>query len=520
MSITDVPPEYAVLTFGCAECGGGGEHEDSESEGVDEAGPEVLETGLLPVPGRLLKAYKKKFAGGDTPMDLNEFYEKCWNILESKNRPLWDKKYGRDTARAVLAMVAYVDVCIQKVVKNTRLSLSTKAAFDKDSNKKNLVRDISGNIKLNENGFYFGLTTYLQQQASYLCWANKNKEKAEKGKKAILNANLTAAVAVAELSISLMTRENDLDGFYFFVHEELRQGVSTFEIYENEAKNKQNPDQDWMGNLSEEEKENASSLAYAKMNEEIMFSKEDADKITTLIIQDNNITPMKMLMKRGLSSETMLQPERSLNAGVMLWNVFVFYAEHAKQNAPKPARDWKSWFPSRGRGASKASDTIKPEPDDTVQGLTTQIKDLEEALKERNEKHEADVDSLQTIQQENLELVNENEKLKLNIESLKKELEEKVREFKLCMKSNENWARRDKTQAEQHSISVKQLSEQLKLKQEKIDAQKDLIAKCMQAIEKIPIEIFKQYTEQKDNTHHAKQPRVLPTRPSIYDSVP
>ena len=74
MSITDVPPEYAVLTFGCAECGGGGEHEDSESEGVNEAGPEVLETGLLPVPGRLLEGYRKVVGGSDI-QTLKQLYK-------------------------------------------------------------------------------------------------------------------------------------------------------------------------------------------------------------------------------------------------------------------------------------------------------------------------------------------------------------------------------------------------------------------------------------------------------------
>lgn len=403
MSITDVPPEYAVLTFGCAECGGKGKHTDSESEGEEEAGPEVLQTGLLPVPGRVLERYKKVVGGLDLQRTLEEFYQDCWQILKDNNTTLWTKAYGKDTAKAVLAMVAYVDVCIQKVVKNTRLSLSTKAAFDKDSNKKNLVRDVSGNIKLNQDGFYFGLTNYLHQQASYLCWANKNKEKAERGKQAIINSNLATAVATAELSISRMTRENDLHGFYFAVREKLKEGVSKFKNYKNQATRQQNPVQDWMGNLTNEEKKNASSFAYEKMHDDIVFSKNDVKMITTLIIPDYSISPMNMLMRRGISSDDMLQPEESLKAGVMLWNVFVFYAEHTKQNAPKPARDWKSWFPSRGRGASKASDTIKPEPDDTVQGLTTQINYLEEALKERNKKHEADVDLLQTMEREHLE---------------------------------------------------------------------------------------------------------------------
>ena len=428
MSITDVPPEYAVLTFGCAECGGKGKHEDSESKGGEQAGPEVLETGLLPVPGRVLERYKKAVGGGDGSMNLEEFYQECWKILRHKNPRLWTMKYDRTTAKAVLAMIAYVDVCMQKVLEKKRLSLSTKAAFDRDSNKKNLVRDVSGNIKLNENGFYFGLATYLQQQASYLCWANANKEKAEKGKGAILKSNLQTAVATAELSISRMTREKDLHGFYDAVHQELRQGVRVFEGYENRAKNDMNPDQDWMGNLTEEEKKNASSLAYDKMNAEIMFSKEDARKITTLIANDYNITPMNMLMRRDLSSEAMLQPKRSLEAGVMLWNVFVFYAE---KNAPKPARDWKSWLPSRGKGASGGgtneggtNDTTNQETDDTVQGLTTQIRNLEEALKERNERHKADVDSLQTIEREHLEreekLSEENRELVKAYRDLKK----------------------------------------------------------------------------------------------------
>lgn len=498
MSITDVPPEYAVLTFGCAECGGKGKHEDSESEGGEEAGPEVLKTGLLPVPGRVLEGYKKAVGGGDGSMNLDKFYARCWNILRLKNSTLWTKKYEPDTAKAVLAMVAYVDVCIQKVVKNTRLSLSTKAAFDKDSNKKNLVRDVSGNIKLNQDGFYFGLTTYLQQQASYLCWANANKEKAEKGKGAMLKSNLQTAVARAELSISRMTREKDLDGFYFFVHEELRQGVSTFEIYENEATNDMNPDQEWMSNLMEEEKKNTSSFAYENMNTEIKFSKEDAEKITMLKSRDYNITPMNMLMRRNLSPETMLQPKGSVKAGVMLWNVFVFYAE---KNAPKPARDWKWWPLSRGKGASGGGTN-------TVTGEDAEITDPPAAAGHGTSDLTGDLKKeLEAVKERESVLSQENEKLKLEITSLKKDLETEVQELKHCMESNAKWVHRYKIQADQYSTRENQMKEQLELKKKTIDDQERTIRQCTDFTDQPTLNNYRTVSDTR------KRPSVLHTRP-------
>ena len=143
----------------------------------------------------------------------------------------------------------------------------------------------------------------------------------------------------------------------------------------------------------------------------------------------------------------------------MLWNVFVFYAEHAKQNAPKPARDWKSWFPSRGRGASgggtnKVTEEAEDDTDppaaaghgtsDTIGDLKKELEAVKEALRERNEAYNETMKQVQEIEKQRLE----------RDDNLKEELAAVKQELKECLKVNEEWSLHSESQAQQYSSEI------------------------------------------------------------------
>tara|TARA_B110001450_G_scaffold31933_1_gene27800 strand:+ start:406 stop:1842 length:1437 start_codon:yes stop_codon:yes gene_type:complete len=352
MSITDVPPEYAVLTFGCAECGGEGEHEDSESEGVNEAGPEVLETGLLPVPGRLLEGYRKVVGGHDDNLTLTQFYEECWQTLKKKYTQLFRKPYGEDYAKEILAMLAYVDVCIQNVLEKKRLSLSTKAAFNKDSFKSQ-VRDADFCIGLSEDKFNKGLAIYLRKNAQFACWCFEHGRARQREKQLLkrqLKVDLSHVVETAEKSIAQMTKESDLHNFYYAVDVELRDGVRKFEDYKAEANNQLvSSPLSWMRDLSEKAKKDTITHAFTEMSKDIKFSNKGLTTVFTGLWSMPSITPLAMLSLKKLTQEDMTS-EKSWNAGVALWNVFMFYAE---KNARKAAKGRNRWPLSRGERASE-----------------------------------------------------------------------------------------------------------------------------------------------------------------------
>jgi hypothetical protein len=365
MSLVHVPPEYAVRTVGCAECGG-----ESDSDSYDADSYEVpsqsgveweglqIGAGLRPVPARLLKGYQHFSNKKDRHevATLNKVYATCAKFMFRHNfnprqRGLWNKAYDRDTELEILGMIMFVDVCIQQVLDQKRLSFTTKAAFDKDKSK-NQVRDNNGHIQLGKHTFYFGLAKHLQSVAKYWCEYFSNHTLNPKPPKIPLDITRQTVFEIVEHNKSLKP-EFDLERFYHALTRQIHRNNEAYLTYQMHVRDLENLDvsieHHWATGLNTEEARRIMHDTFSDVAMDLSFGKDGVSNVplgsfpNTIFAHGGRLSVLALMSHKIKDLGDLLDPKKATKAGAALWNVFKFYAEKRRSRSKSRRRLWSSF---------------------------------------------------------------------------------------------------------------------------------------------------------------------------------